>query len=305
MWFDKRYYSLNYFYRTRYNQKVAKISLNAGLTCPNRDGTLSYDGCIFCSNGSGYFDELQGKSITEQFYIYKKRIDNKWGELKYIAYFQAFTNTYGDVKYLKKIYEEATKIKNVVGISIATRPDCLSDDILEVLYNLNKTTDVYIELGLQTANPKTASIINRCYDNDVYINSVKKLNQIGVNIVTHLIIGLPFETKEDILNTIRFISLHPLDGVKLQLLHVLKNTKLLDMYNNKEFDVLSLDEYTDIIVCCLELLPPNIVIHRINGDSPSEILVAPEYCLNKRNTLNAVDKKLRSLDTWQGKNLER
>lgn len=305
MWFDKRYYSLNYFYRTRYNQKVAKISLNAGLTCPNRDGTLSYDGCIFCSNGSGYFDELQGKSITEQFYIYKKRIDNKWGELKYIAYFQAFTNTYGDVKYLKKIYEEATKIKNVVGISIATRPDCLSDDILEVLYNLNKTTDVYIELGLQTANPKTASIINRCYDNDVYINSVKKLNQIGVNIVTHLIIGLPFETKEDILDTIRFISSHPLDGVKLQLLHVLKNTKLLDMYNNKEFDVLSLDEYTDIIVCCLELLPPNIVIHRINGDSPSEILVAPEYCLNKRNTLNAVDKKLRSLDTWQGKNLER
>ena len=304
-WHDKRYNTLNYFFRDTFGEKVAKISLNAGFSCPNRDGTLSYEGCVFCGEGSGYYDELIGLSITEQFYEYKKRIDNKWANIKYIAYFQAYTNTYKDVESLRKIYYEAINIKDVVGISIATRPDCLSDEILELLAEIRKKTFVFVELGFQTSKEESVKLTNRLYDNKIYDDAVNNLNKIGINIITHVILGLPHETKEDMLNTIKYICRNPFHGVKLQLLHVVKNTKLCDMYKNKLFETLELNEYLDIVVSCLEVLPPEIVVHRINGDCPEEFLIAPKYCLNKRNILNGVDKLLVQRDSFQGKFFEK
>jgi radical SAM protein (TIGR01212 family) len=301
-WEDKRFHSLNYFLRKTFGSgKIAKIILNANLTCPNRDGSKSRGGCVFCLDGSKYFPENEAPDVTEQFYAYKKRIDAKWPNANYIAYFNAFSNTYGDMDYLRRIFYEAIKIPKVVALSVATRPDCLGDEVLELLLELRKKIFLFIELGLQTSSDKTAILINRQFDAKIYQKAVDNLKSIGANVVTHLILGLPFETKTDMLRSAEFAARSGTDGVKLQLLHVLKKTKLCDMYRLKMFETLAPDEYIDVVVSILEILPPRVVIHRLNGDCPKERLVAPQYCQNKRLVLNGVEKALRKKDTFQGK----
>ncbi len=301
-WFDKRYNHLNHYYKNKFGEKVVKISVDGGFTCPNRDGTLSNRGCIFCStSGSGDFLSKRSLTISQQFLEQKNLLSAKWNNAKFIVYFQSFTNTYGDIDELLLKYEEAISLENVVGISIATRPDCISNEVIDLLDKLSKKTYVQIELGLQTSNEKTAKLINRCYDNICFEEAVSRLKKINVDIVCHVIIGLPYETKIDMMNTIHFISKNKVNGVKLQLLHVLKNTELDEMYRSNMFDVLSFDEYVDILIDCIEILPENIVIHRLTGDGPQDILVAPLWSRNKKSVLNEVDKKLKLLSSWQGK----
>jgi len=297
---DKRFYSLNHYLRQTFGTKVIKISLDAGLTCPNRDGTLSYDGCIFCGAGSGEY-AFSGRSINEQFALYRESLRKKWPSAKYIAYFQAYTNTYGEIGQLRTLYGEALSLPDVVGISIATRPDCLGADVLDLLHEVSQKTKLFVELGLQTSNPKTAKLINRCYDNDIFLEAVKNLKSISANVISHIIFGLPHETKEDMLESVRYAASAGIDGIKLHELFVIKGTKLADMYNDKLFKILELDEYVDIVVTALELLPSNIVIHRLTGDAPRRLLVAPLYSINKFNLLNAIDAKLVKNGTFQSK----
>jgi radical SAM protein (TIGR01212 family) len=300
MWDDKRYYSLSYYLKERFGQKVYKLSLNGGMTCPNRDGTLGSKGCIFCSEGgSGDFTTSPTLSITEQIAEAKLRIKSKNIGNKYIAYFQAFTNTYADISYLRKIYYEAISHPDIIALSIATRPDCLDDDVLKLLDELNQIKPVFIELGLQTANDNTAVFIRRGYSLSCFIEAVHKLNTINIEIIVHVILGLPYETREDILHTISVISHLPIKGVKLQLLHILKNTDL-SLYID-DFHILTMEEYIDLVTSCIELLPDHIVIHRITGDGPKNILIAPLWSGNKKNVLNQINHALLMKDTWQGK----
>lgn len=260
------YKTLNQYYRQKFGCKVYKLSIDAGFTCPNRDGTLSDRGCIFCSEcGSGEFAE-SGNSITEQLERAKKRVENKINSGKYIAYFQSFTNTYASTDKLEKLYKEAIAPEYIVGINIATRPDCLSEDTVELLKKLNKIKPVTVELGLQTSNQKTAEYIRRGYKNEVYLDAVKRLKKANIEVVTHIIIGLPFETKEDAVNTTEFCINAGTDGFKFHLLHVLKNTDLEKEYINGKFNCLELEEYAGILKACTEILPENAVVHRITGD---------------------------------------
>lgn len=301
-WNDKRFYSLNYFLKNNFHHKTIKISLNAGLTCPNRDGKLSFSGCIFCSEtGSGDFSGNKSFSITEQFTEIRNNLSNKWPDAKYIAYFQSFTNTYGDLEYLRKIFFEAISIPDVVGISIATRPDCLGEDVIKLLKELRKHTYVFVELGFQSSKASTINLINRCYPNSVFEKAVSDLKAINVNVVCHIIMGLPYETKEDMLNTVHYICKFNIDGVKIQLLNVLKNTNIAKMFEKKSFNVLTFDQYIDIVISCLEIIPKDIVIHRLTGDGPKSILIAPLFVLNKKSVLNAIDKQLIKRNTWQSK----
>jgi radical SAM protein (TIGR01212 family) len=300
-WDDKPYYSLSSYYKNLFGEKVYKISLNAGLTCPNRDGTLSTNGCIFCSEGgSGDFTFSPNLSINEQIEKGKLLLSKKHKGNKYIAYFQAFTNTYGDLNYLEKIYYEAANHPEIVGISIATRPDCLDQNILTLLEKLSSITKVWVELGLQTINGNTARFIRRGYDIDVFDTAVCNLNKIGVEIIVHLIIGLPNETREDIYKSVKYVCNKKISGIKLQLLHVLKHTDLEHYYSLNNFSTLSLDEYVDILINCIELIPENIVIHRITGDAPKKILVAPLWSSNKKHVLNTIHKELKRRNTFQG-----
>ncbi|MCR5836831.1 MAG: TIGR01212 family radical SAM protein [Lachnospiraceae bacterium] len=295
------YNSLNNYLKNRFGTKVYKLSLNAGLTCPNRDGTLSYDGCIFCSaGGSGDFASSATLSITDQIEEAKGKVSRKIKDGLYIAYFQAYTNTYGPIKYLRRIFFEAISHKDIVAISIATRPDCLGDDVLNLLDELNKIKPVFVELGLQTTNEKTASYINRGYDLDCFEAAVIRLHNIGINVVVHVIIGLPGETSKDVFNTINHISSLPINGIKLQLLHVLKNTKLAKDYADNKFKTLKMDDYIKIVAHCIELLPTDIVIHRITGDGPKNLLIAPLWSLNKKHVLNSLNKYFRDNDITQG-----
>ena len=297
---DKRFYSLNHYLRQTFGTKVIKISLDAGLTCPNRDGTLSYDGCIFCGAGAGEY-AFSGRSIKEQFELYRESIRKKWPHAKYIAYFQTFTNTYGEIGQLRSLYEEALSLPDVVGISIATRPDCLGDEVLNLLYEVSQKTKLFVELGFQTSNPKTAKLINRCYENDVFVDAVKNLKAIGANVVSHIIFGLPNETTEDMLESVRYAVKAGLDGIKLHELFVVRDTKLADMYNGGLFKTLEFDEYVNIIVQALEILPQSIVVHRLTGDAPRELLIAPLYSVRKFLILNAIDAELVKNDTFQSK----
>lgn len=301
-WYDKRFHSLNYFFKNKFGEKIIKVSLDGGFTCPNRDGTLSYGGCIFCSpRGSGDFAGNKNHSIKEQFSTVRNGMKKKWPNAKYIPYFQAFTNTYAPIHVLKEKYYEALELPNVVGISIATRPDCLNKDVLNLLSEISNKTNLFVELGLQTSNKNSIHLINRCYENNVFENAVLKLKAINANVVTHCILGIPNETKEDMLNTVRFACNNNIDGIKLQLLHVLKNTPLENMYNQGKFKVLTFDEYIDIVVSCIEIIPQNIVIHRLTGETNKDNLIAPLFSLKKFNTLNEIDAKLISRNTYQGK----
>ncbi len=295
------YYSANQYYKKLFNSKVYKISLNGGMTCPNRDGTVGTGGCAFCSSkGSGDFSPVSSMSINEQIEESITRVRSKIKEDKFIAYFQSFTNTYAPVEYLEKIFMQAINHPNIVGLSIGTRPDCLGDDVLELLNRLNKIKPVFVELGLQTIHEKTAEYINRCYPLKVYDIAVKKLKEININVIVHIIIGLPFETEEMIYETVEYASKSGADGVKLQLLHILKGTRLAQEYEKGEFEVLTLEKYTEIICKCIELIPENVVIHRITGDGPKNILIAPAWSANKKLVLNTINKAIKTNNIVQG-----
>ena len=287
------YYSLNNYLRDTFGDKVYKISLNAGFTCPNRDGKIDTRGCIFCSKGgSGDFAESAQLSIDEQIELGKKRVNKKIKSNKYIAYFQAFTDTYAPVEILREKFMQAIMHDEVVALSIATRPDCLGDEVIALLDELNRIKPVFAELGLQTIHEKTAQYIRRGYTLDVYDDAVKRLKAIGVNVVVHIILGLPYESKEDMLESVEYVCRSGADGIKLQLLHILKGTDLADDYLKGKFRALELDEYIDIITSCIEIIPDNIVIHRLTGDGAKKDLIAPLWSADKKNVLNKINKAL-------------
>lgn len=295
-----RYYSLNEYLQECFGEKVYKLALDIGCTCPNRDGTLGSGGCIFCHNGSSHFAEV-GIDINTQIENAKSRIKSKAKTEKYIAYFQSFTNTYGDITYLEKQFTTAIRRQDIVALSIGTRPDCLPPEILEMLKNLNKIKPVWVELGLQTSNEKSAEYIRRGYKNEIYEKAVRELKNREITVITHIIIGLPNETKEDILNTVDFAVKCGTDGVKLQLLHILKDTDLYEDYKQGKVEVLSLEKYIDILFSCLEIIPKNIVIHRITGDAPKKYLVEPLWSADKKMVLNTINKELEKRDIMQGR----
>ena len=296
------YYSLNEYLKKTFGEKVYKISLDGGMTCPNRDGTLGSHGCIFCSEGgSGEFAAQRALSVSEQIEQAKRRISKKSDCKKFIAYFQPFTNTYAPVSYLRKIFEEAVAPEEIAAFSIATRPDCLGDDVLDLLDELNKKKPVWVELGLQTIHEKSAEYIRRGYDLNVYDESVKKLHKIGVNVITHIILGLPNESKKEIIESVRYAGERS-DGIKLQLLHVLKGTDLLKDYERGMFETLTLDEYVDLLCDCIEALPPDVVIHRMTGDGDKKLLVAPLWSADKKRVLNTIHKALNDRNVTQGRN---
>ncbi|WP_294904225.1 TIGR01212 family radical SAM protein [uncultured Eubacterium sp.] len=287
-----KYTTLNSYLKEKFGCKVYKISLDCGFTCPNRDGTLGYGGCIFCSKGgSGDFAESRTLGVTEQIESGKEKVKNKIKSGKYIAYFQAFTNTYADVNTLEKMFSEAINHPDIVALSIATRPDCLEQEKVELLSRLNKIKPIFVELGLQTVNEKTAKYISRGYTLDVYDDAVERLHEQGINVVTHIIIGLPYETKEDMLSSVKYVC-KVTDGIKLQLLHILKGTDLAKDYFEHKFEVLSLEEYTNIIAECVKIIPENVVIHRLTGDGAKKDLIAPLWSANKKKVLNTINKRL-------------
>ncbi|SEQ57464.1 hypothetical protein SAMN02910369_02059 [Lachnospiraceae bacterium NE2001] len=291
--------TLNNYLRERFGQKIYKISIDGGFTCPNRDGTLGNRGCIFCSaGGSGDFAEDRNMSISEQIENGKKRVESKMpkgrdkASNKYIAYFQAFTNTYAPVERLRALYTEAIESPDIVAISIGTRPDCLPEDVLELLEELNKIKPVWVELGLQTIHEKSAKYIRRGYPLSVYDTAVDALKKRRIETITHVILGIPGETKDEMLETVKYVGESGVKGIKLQLLHVLKGTDLAEDYKNGLFKCMSLDEYIELVAACLEYLPTDVVIHRMTGDGPKSILIAPEWSGDKKRVLNALNKKL-------------
>ena len=296
------YNSLNSYLKEKFHTKVYKLALSSGLSCPNRDGTISNTGCIFCSNGgSGEFASDCRLSITEQIEDAKSKVSRKIKDGKYIAYFQSFTNTYGEVSYLRQIFTEAINHPDVVALSIGTRPDCLPEEVLNLLDELNKVKPVWIELGLQTTNERTAEYINRGYKLEVFDKTVQSLNKIGIDVIVHLIIGLPGETKSDIIDSVKYVSSMNIQGIKLQLLHVLKNTPLEKEYLLNKFEVLSMEEYVDIVAECLMYIPENIVIHRLTGDGPKSLLIAPLWSGDKKRVLNYMNRRFKELEVSQGK----
>jgi radical SAM protein (TIGR01212 family) len=288
------YLSFNKYLKDKFGQKVYKISLDGGFTCPNRDGKAGTRGCIFCSKGgSGDFAESREMSITEQIESGKKKVERKIKSGKYIAYFQAFTNTYAPVEMLRQKYEEAINHPDIVALSIATRPDCLGDDVLRLLDEMNKIKPVFVELGLQTIHQKSAKYIRRGYDLSVYDKAVRDLKKIGVNVVVHVILGLPNESENDMLETVKYVCESGANGIKLQLLHVIDGTDLAKDYEKGLFKTLEFDEYVNLIVKCVKIIPNDIVIHRLTGDGAKKDLIAPLWSADKKRVLNAINKALR------------
>ncbi len=298
----RHYYSLNEYYQQKFGRKVYKLSIGSGLSCPNRDGTLGTRGCIFCSRGgSGEFAASCALSVTEQLEQAKSRVRSKTRDNAYIAYFQPFSNTYGDVGYLRRIYSEAIAPDEIVGLNIATRPDCLPDEVIGLLSEINRIKPVTVELGLQTIHPATAKYIRRGYALNIYDDAVGKLHAAGIEVVTHLILGLPGETIDMMLDSVRYAG-RVSDGVKLQLLHVLRDTDLAEDYSAGLFKTLTLDEYTDILCRAIEVLPPNVVIHRLTGDGDKRSLIAPLWSADKKRVLNHIKKALDDRNIIQGRN---
>lgn len=303
-WGENRYYSLNYYIKETYGEKLYKLSLDGGMTCPTRDGTLGDRGCIFCSEqGSGDFAGCRGISIREQLEEGKKLVRQKYKGSSYIAYFQAYTNTYAPVSYLEKIFTEAIREPEVKILSIATRPDCLSPEILELLSRLNQIKPVWVELGLQTIHPKSAEFIRRGYTLDVFEKAVYDLKKIGVTVIVHMILCLPNETTEMMLQTVSYLNTLPIEGIKLQLLHILKGTDLAKIYEEQAFYLPTLDEYLALLGKLISHIRPDIVIHRLTGDGPKSLLIAPLWTGNKKQVLNHIHKYLKEADIWQGKEI--
>jgi radical SAM protein (TIGR01212 family) len=300
---EKPYNTLNNYYRYIYKSKVFKVSLDGDFTCPNKDGTSGTGGCIFCSaSGSGDFAGNKHEPLHVQFDSVTSRIHDKWPEAKYIAYFQANTNTYGPIEKLQRLFYEALTLNpNIVGLSIATRPDAFTDEIYRLLEDLNKKTDLQIELGLQSIHPKTAAFINRGHDVDCFTIAVKELRKRNIHTVVHIINGFPHETKDEMLQTIDYINTLDIQGIKIHMLHIMKKTALGVYYENNPFHVLTLEEYKDIVCDQIERLHPDTIIHRLTGDSPKELLIAPQWTLKKFIVMNEIDKELRSRESYQGK----
>ncbi len=298
---DKRYYSLNKHLREVFSEKVIKVSLTAGLSCPNRDGTLSRGGCLFCSEkGSGDFAGDQGLSIREQFNQVRARTLKKWPRAKYIAYFQSFTGTYGPVDYLREIYEEALKQNDVVGLAVSTRPDCLGEDILDLLAELNTKTYLWVELGLQSIHDKTLKWLNRGHDFDCFKQALGVLRQRNIRVCVHIILGLPCESKSEMMETARALADLPIQGLKIHSLHVLKGTALANQYRKEKFRLLTMDEYIKIVADILEILPAGITVHRLMGDGPIKTVIAPEWTRCKWEVLNGIDQELARRNSFQG-----
>jgi radical SAM protein (TIGR01212 family) len=294
------YYSLNEYLLKTFGEKVYKISLNGNMTCPNRDGTLGSRGCIFCSSGgSGEFSADKRLGITGQIEDAKRRIQSKTSCKKFIAYFQPFTNTYADVEYLKKNYYEAIKPDEIVALSVATRPDCLGDDVLALLDEINKIKPVWVELGLQTIHKSSADYIRRGYELDVYDKAIADLRKIGVYIITHVILGLPGESRDMMFCSAEYVG-RVTDGIKLQLLHVIEGTDLAVEFANGVFEVLSLEEYTDILAGCIERIRQDVVIHRLTGDGDKRSLIAPLWSADKKRVLNYINKYFDENNVIQG-----
>ena len=304
-WNGKPYHSLDYMLKERFGEKVYKVTLNGGMSCPNRDGTIGHGGCIFCSEGgSGDFAASAALSIHEQIDSQIAMLSAKRPIHKYIAYFQAYTNTYAPVPYLEKIFQEAISHPGIVALSIGTRPDCLEDDVVELLSRLNMVKPVWVELGLQTIHESTAAYIRRGYPLSCFEDSLKRLRAAGLEVVVHTILGLPGESREDILATMDYLNARDTQGLKLQLLHVLKATDLAYYYLAGKFKVLERAEYIDLVADCLEHLDPSIVIHRVTGDGPKDLLIAPLWASRKREVLNLLHHRLKERQSFQGKALE-
>ncbi|MEW8955185.1 TIGR01212 family radical SAM protein [Clostridium sp.] len=305
MWGDKRYRSLNYFLREKYKEKVFKISLDGGFTCPNRDGKVAKGGCTFCSShGSGDFAGSRKLSISNQFIDIKDMMNKKWKNGKYIAYFQAYTNTYGPIDDLRQKYEEAIKDEGVVALAIATRPDCLGEDVLDLLEEFSKKIHIWIELGFQTSRDDIARNFNRGYDREVFDKAVEGLRSRDIDVVVHTIFGLPEESHEDMLNTVKYVVNKDIQGIKLHLLHLMENTPMVKDYEEGRLKFLEQNEYVELIGKAICLIPDNIVIHRLTGDAPRESLIGPMWSLKKWEILNAIDKHLEDNDLYQGKYCE-
>lgn len=297
----KRYNSLDNYFKNTFGEKIYKVSLDGGFTCPNRDGTLSTKGCIFCSeSGSGDFAGSRRLSINEQIEEQLKLIENKFPSGKVIAYFQNFTNTYADVEYLRKIYYEALSHPRVIGLAIATRPDCLGENIIELLSEINNKYFLWVELGLQTINEEVAKIINRQYSLKTYEEAAEKLKSRNIKFVTHIIIGLPGEKENDSLDTALFSGKCGTWGIKIHLLHIIKNTKLETLYKKNELKIQKKDEYVKKVVKILQNISYNIVIHRLTGDGNRDTLIAPLWSLNKRDVLNSIEKEMKMENIYQG-----
>lgn len=301
-WNGKPYHSFDYMLKERFGEKIYKVALNGGMTCPNRDGTLGSRGCIFCSaGGSGDFAGSRQDSITQQIEKQAFSIRQKRGVAKFIAYFQAYTNTYAPVDYLRKIYTEAISHPDIVAVSIGTRPDCLDNDILQLLEELNQKKPVWVELGLQTIHETTAQYIRRGYPLSCFEQAVSELRKRNLDVIVHTILGLPGETPNQILSTIEYLNHQDIQGIKLQLLHVLKGTDLADDYLAGKFQVYTMDEYLNLVIDCLEHLNPEIVIHRLTGDGPKDLLIAPLWSSAKRTVLNTLHRECKLRHSFQGK----
>ena len=298
---NKRYYTLDYFYKNKFGSKVFKVSLNAGFTCPNKDGKVGYGGCIYCSkSGSGEYAGDKEKDLVTQFNEVKEIMLKKWPKAKYIGYFQANTNTYAPLPILKEKYETILKLNNVVGLNIATRPDSISDECLEYLEELSKKTYLTIELGLQTIHDKTSKLINRCHTLKCFEDMVKKLRNRNINVVVHIINGLPNETKEMMVDTVKYLSNLDIQGIKIHMLSILKDTPIEKMYNENKFKLITRDEYIDIVCTQLEYLREDIVVHRITGDPKVSDLVEPDWLIKKVTILNDIDKEMVKRNIYQG-----
>ena len=298
---NKRYHTLNYHFKKKFNEKICKISLNAGFTCPNIDGVKGYGGCIYCSkSGSGEFGGNVNDDLITQFNKVKEVMNKKWPNAKYIAYFQARSNTYAPVDVLREKYEKVLNLDNVVGIFIATRPDCINEECLNYLEEINKKTYLTVELGLQTIHDKTSKLINRAHSLEEFENTVKKLRERNIEVVVHIINGLPYENEDMMLDTVRYLNNLDIQGIKIHMLNVIKDTPLETLYLNNKFHILSKEEYIDIVIKQLELLREEIVIHRITSDSSLDLLIEPKWLLKKCSLLNDIDKEMKKRNTYQG-----
>ena len=297
---NKRYYTLDYFYKHKFNSKVFKVSLDMGLTCPNIDGTVGIGGCIYCKNGSGDFAGDKTKPLKEQFEEIKEMMLKKWPNSKYIAYFQSNTNTYAPLDFLKKNFEEVITYDNVVGLSIGTRPDSIKPEVMDYLEDLSKRTYLTVELGLQTIHDKTSKFINRCHTLECFEECVKNLRKRGINVVVHIINGLPYETKEMMIETVKYLNKLDIQGIKIHMLSIVKDTKLNIIYKEKPFHILTKEEYVDIVCEQLEYLKEDIVINRITGDPKREDLVEPNWLVKKFCVMNDIDKEMKKRDIYQG-----
>ena len=299
---DKRYFTWSAHLKEQFGEKIFKVPLDAGFDCPNRDGKVASGGCTFCSErGSGDFAGDRKDDLVTQFHTIKEKMHRKWKSGKYIGYFQAYSNTYAPVEELREMFEVILKQEGVVGLSIATRPDCLPDDVVEYLAELNERTYLWVELGLQTVHERTANLINRAHDYQCYVEGVEKLRKHNIRVCSHIINGLPLETPEMMMDTAKELAKLDVQGIKIHLLHLLKKTPMIKQYEKGLVELMSLDNYINLVCDQLEVIPPDMIVHRLTGDGPADLMVGPMWSLNKWDALNGIDNEMKRRNSWQGK----